>query len=55
MIKNCPEISDSPDVILENLQKLVWIANGQVKASKNSINRLIAMKYLKNQGYFKQN
>ena len=32
MIKNCPEISDSPDVILENLQKLVWIANGQVKA-----------------------
>jgi hypothetical protein len=32
MIKNCPEISNSPDLILENLQKLVWIANGQAKA-----------------------
>lgn len=32
MIKNCPEISDSPDLIIENLQKMVWIANGQVYA-----------------------
>jgi len=32
MIKNCPEISFSQDLILENLQKLVWIADGQVKA-----------------------
>jgi len=32
MIKNCPEISDSPDFVIENLQKMVWIANGQVKA-----------------------
>jgi hypothetical protein len=31
MIRNCPEISDSPDLILENLQKMVWIASGQVK------------------------
>lgn len=32
MIKNCPEISYSPDLIPENLQKLIWITEGQTKA-----------------------
>lgn len=32
MIQKCPEISESPELILENMQKLAWIANGQMKA-----------------------
>src|SRR4030042_1306010 len=32
MIKRYPEISNSEDISVENLQKLVWVAAGQVKA-----------------------
>jgi hypothetical protein len=32
MIKRCPEISNPVDISVENLQKLVWIAIGQIKA-----------------------
>jgi len=32
MIKRCPEISNPADISVENLQKLVWVAAGQVKA-----------------------
>jgi hypothetical protein len=32
MIKRCPEISNSVDISVENLQKLVWVAAGQTKA-----------------------
>jgi len=32
MIKRCPEISNAVDISVENLQKLVWVAAGQIKA-----------------------
>jgi hypothetical protein len=32
MIKRCPEISITADLMEENMQRLVWIATGQIKA-----------------------
>jgi hypothetical protein len=40
MIKRCPEISNPADISRENLQKLVWIASGQINALEKLNNQI---------------
>jgi hypothetical protein len=40
MIQYCPQVSLSPELIPENLQKLFWIANGQVLALDELIKKI---------------